>query len=80
MSLNFTVSESGYTPKLAMRKQNAIARQAAYDIGEYWHDSYREKQRETEDLVTRYTEAYAAVAADDLPSDDAAPTQTAPPT
>lgn len=42
-TLTFTAVERGLTPKVAQRKQNDIAANAAIEIGRYWHSHFRLK-------------------------------------
>lgn len=43
MALIYTITERGFTAKLAKRKLNDINRNAVYETGEYWHEHFRLK-------------------------------------
>lgn len=67
--------------KVAMLDSRLSRYRALFNAGKVTIESFREKQKETEDLVRRYTAAYAKVAADEIPSDEApaSPVRTSAP-
>lgn len=43
MSYEFKITEQGPTPRLMLRQQNNVSREAASDLAIFWHDNYVRK-------------------------------------